>query len=105
MEGTARAVIRTHDELEARRPVIVGYSMGGSSPNEVGISDEFLCTIEDALPPGSSALLVIGDGETVGQLIAEVRSSDVVVRTEVRRPLSESQTQQVREAFSRRSGA
>jgi 2-succinyl-6-hydroxy-2,4-cyclohexadiene-1-carboxylate synthase len=29
MEGTARAVIRTLDELEARRPVIVGYSMGG----------------------------------------------------------------------------
>src|SRR5919206_4942182 len=28
-EGTARAVIRTLDELEARRPVIVGYSMGG----------------------------------------------------------------------------
>src|SRR4051812_3449094 len=29
MEGTARAVICTLDELEARRPVIVGYSMGG----------------------------------------------------------------------------
>ena len=29
MEGTARAVVRTLDELEARRPVIVGYSMGG----------------------------------------------------------------------------
>ena len=84
---------------------LVGYSMGGSDPKEVGISDEFLRTIEDALPPGSSALLVIGDGEAVGQLIAEVRSSEVVIRTEVRRPLSESQTQQVREAFSRRSGS
>src|SRR5918994_930108 len=29
MEGMARAVIRPLDELEARRPVIVGYSMGG----------------------------------------------------------------------------
>lgn len=29
MEGTARAVVRTIDELEAERPVIVGYSMGG----------------------------------------------------------------------------
>jgi 2-succinyl-6-hydroxy-2,4-cyclohexadiene-1-carboxylate synthase len=29
MEGTARAVISTLDELEARSPVIVGYSMGG----------------------------------------------------------------------------
>jgi 2-succinyl-6-hydroxy-2,4-cyclohexadiene-1-carboxylate synthase len=29
MEGTARAVVSTLDELEARRPVIVGYSMGG----------------------------------------------------------------------------
>jgi 2-succinyl-6-hydroxy-2,4-cyclohexadiene-1-carboxylate synthase len=29
MEGTARAVIRTLDDFEARRPVIVGYSMGG----------------------------------------------------------------------------
>jgi 2-succinyl-6-hydroxy-2,4-cyclohexadiene-1-carboxylate synthase len=29
MEGTARAVVRTLDDLEARRPVIVGYSMGG----------------------------------------------------------------------------
>jgi len=29
MEGTARAVVRTIDELEARRPVSVGYSMGG----------------------------------------------------------------------------
>jgi len=29
MEGTARAVIRTLDELEVRCPVIVGYSMGG----------------------------------------------------------------------------
>ena len=29
MEGTARAVVRTLDRLEARRPVVVGYSMGG----------------------------------------------------------------------------
>jgi 2-succinyl-6-hydroxy-2,4-cyclohexadiene-1-carboxylate synthase len=29
IEGTARAVVSTLDELEARRPVIVGYSMGG----------------------------------------------------------------------------
>jgi len=29
MEGTAQAVIRTLDEIEARRPVVVGYSMGG----------------------------------------------------------------------------
>ena len=29
MEGTARAVVRTLDELGARRPVVVGYSMGG----------------------------------------------------------------------------
>jgi 2-succinyl-6-hydroxy-2,4-cyclohexadiene-1-carboxylate synthase len=29
MEGTARAVVRTLDDLKARRPVIVGYSMGG----------------------------------------------------------------------------
>jgi 2-succinyl-6-hydroxy-2,4-cyclohexadiene-1-carboxylate synthase len=29
MEGTARVVIRTLEDLEARRPVIVGYSMGG----------------------------------------------------------------------------
>ena len=84
---------------------LVGYSMGGSNPNEVGISDEWLRTIEDALPPGSSALLVIGEGEAVGQMVEEVRSSDVVVRTEVRRPLSESQTKQVREAFAKRKGS
>jgi 2-succinyl-6-hydroxy-2,4-cyclohexadiene-1-carboxylate synthase len=29
IEGTARAVIRTLDELEVGRPVIAGYSMGG----------------------------------------------------------------------------
>lgn len=29
IEGTARAVVRTLDELEVRRPVVVGYSMGG----------------------------------------------------------------------------
>lgn len=29
IEGAARAVIHTLDELEAERPVIVGYSMGG----------------------------------------------------------------------------
>jgi 2-succinyl-6-hydroxy-2,4-cyclohexadiene-1-carboxylate synthase len=29
MEGTAQAVIRTLDEIEVRRPVVVGYSMGG----------------------------------------------------------------------------
>ena len=29
MEGTARAVVRLLDDLEARRAVIVGYSMGG----------------------------------------------------------------------------
>jgi uncharacterized membrane protein len=84
---------------------LVGHSMGGSNPKEVGISDEFLGTIEDALPPGSSALLVIGEGEAVGQMIGEVRSSDVIVRTEVRRPLSESQTKQVREAFAKRKGS
>ena len=28
LEETARAVVRTLDELEARRPVVVGYSMG-----------------------------------------------------------------------------
>jgi 2-succinyl-6-hydroxy-2,4-cyclohexadiene-1-carboxylate synthase len=29
MEGTAREVVRTLDDLEVRRPVIAGYSMGG----------------------------------------------------------------------------
>jgi hypothetical protein len=62
----------------------------------------FLGTIEDALPPRSSALSV-GEGEVVGRMIG-VRSSDAIVRTEVRRPLSENQTKQVREAFAKRKG-
>src|SRR5215208_2724009 len=53
MEGTARAVVRTLDELEARRPVIVGYSMGGRLGLYLALRSPERCTglfLESASP-------------------------------------------------------
>ena len=58
MEGTARAVIRTLDELEARRPVIVGYSMGGRLALYLALRYPERCTglfLESASPGLGSA--------------------------------------------------
>jgi 2-succinyl-6-hydroxy-2,4-cyclohexadiene-1-carboxylate synthase len=58
MEGTARAVVRTLDELEARRPVIVGYSMGGRLALYLALRYPERCTglfLESASPGLESA--------------------------------------------------
>src|SRR5918993_2233838 len=58
MEGMARAVIRTLDELEARRPVIVGYSMGGGLAAYLALRQPERCAglfLESASPGLESA--------------------------------------------------
>jgi 2-succinyl-6-hydroxy-2,4-cyclohexadiene-1-carboxylate synthase len=58
MEGTAQAVVRTLDELEVRRPMIVGYSMGGRLALYLALRYPDRCTglfLESASPGLESA--------------------------------------------------
>ena len=56
----------------------IGASMGGVHRHELLLSSEFIQSLHDALPPDSSALLVIGEADRVGQVIGQVRTEGVV---------------------------
>ena len=80
----------------------VGASFGGRHPHEIGLDDGFIATLKESLPPGTSAVLVMGEPETVDQLVNEISSSDVVTRSEFRHPLTDAQSRTIREALERR---
>lgn len=79
----------------------VGASLGGRHPHEIGLDDEFVATLKVGLPPGTSAVVVMGEPETVDQLVNEISSSDVVTRNEFRHPLTQEQSRTIRETLER----
>jgi uncharacterized membrane protein len=78
---------------------LVGASMGGSHPHELGMSPEFTSKLKAALPRDSSAVLVVGDPEEVSELMGHVRATDVVTKIEIHEPLTQSQTEAIRQAL------
>jgi uncharacterized membrane protein len=83
----------------------VGLSMGGAKAHDLQLSGDFMARLKDALPPGSSAVLIVGEPEVVDQFMGEIRSSDAVAKVELREPLSQAQATAIREAIERhRSG-
>jgi uncharacterized membrane protein len=75
---------------------LVGWSLGGRDPHDIGLSDEFMRGIRDALPPDSSAVLVLGEPDVVRELVGEIRAGDVAVKTEIRHPLTDEQATAIR---------
>ncbi len=78
---------------------LVGASMGGSHPHELGMSEEFTSKLKAALPKDSSAVLVVGDPDEVSELVGRVRAADVVTKIEIHHPLTEAQTEAIRRAL------
>jgi len=81
----------------------VGASAGGADPHDLGLSDDFVDRLKAALPPDSSAVVIVGEPEGVGELMGEIRSADVVTRTELHEPLSDAQIAAVRAALERQA--
>ncbi len=79
---------------------LVGGSLGGVPAHDLQLSDAFVDRLKEALPPGSSAVLVVGDPETVDQLVHEIHSVDAVTTAELREPLSDAQVEAVRAALA-----
>jgi uncharacterized membrane protein len=79
----------------------VGASAGGADPHDLGLSDDFVDRLKSALPPDSSAVVIVGEPEGVGELMGDIRSADVVTRTELHQPLSDAQVAAVRAALER----
>jgi uncharacterized membrane protein len=78
---------------------LVGWTLGGRDPHDIGLSEEFMDGIRDALPPDSSAVLVLGEPEVVNQLVGEIRSASTAVKTEIRHPLTAEQSAAIRAAI------
>jgi uncharacterized membrane protein len=78
---------------------LVGRSMGGADPHDLQLSDDFMRRLEEALPPGSSAVLIVGEPEVVDQLIGEIKATDAVTKAELREPLTDAQAARIREAI------
>ena len=84
---------------------LVGYSMGGADPHDLQLSEDFLRRLEESLPPGSSAVLIVGEPEVVDQLIGEIHASDAVTKAELREPLTDAQAAAIRDAIERHRAA
>lgn len=78
---------------------IVGASLGGSHPHQLEMSPEFTSTLKESLPADSSAVLMIGDPDEVGELMGHIRASDVVSKIELHEPLTEAQVASIRQAL------
>lgn len=74
--------------------------MGGANPHDLELSDDFVDRLKAALPPDSSAVLIVGEPEGVSELMGEIRSADVVTRTELHEPLTDAQVVAIRAALA-----
>ena len=79
----------------------VGASMLARDPHQLEVSDAFVQRVRDALPAGSSAVVIIGEPDAVSQFVGKIRSSEAVTVSEIREPLSDAQVQAIREALAR----
>ena len=80
---------------------LVGASMGGAKAHDLELSDAFTRRLKEALPPDSSAVLVVGEPDTVEQLMGEIHSSDAVSTMELREPLTDAQVAAVQQALEK----
>jgi uncharacterized membrane protein len=78
---------------------LVGASFGGAPAHDLQLGDAFVSQLKAALPPGSSAVLIVGEPETVDQLVHEIHSAAAVTSAELREPLTDVQVAAVREAL------
>jgi uncharacterized membrane protein len=78
----------------------VGASLGGRNPHDLGLSDAFVQELRDALPRGSSAVLIAGEPDRVDEMMGHVRTSGSVVAKELREPLTAEQSKAIREAIA-----
>jgi uncharacterized membrane protein len=78
----------------------VGAAMGGDHPSELLLSDEFVQGLHDALPPGTSAVLVVGDKDPVDQVLGEMKSKGVVTAAEFSQPLTPAQSEALAKALA-----
>jgi uncharacterized membrane protein len=78
----------------------VGASAGGANPHDLALSDDFVERLKAALPPDSSAVVIVGEPEGVGELMGEIRGAGgVVTKTELHEPLSDAQVAAIRSAL------
>ncbi|HXY71094.1 MAG TPA: DUF1269 domain-containing protein [Actinomycetota bacterium] len=83
----------------------VGATLGGRNPHDLGLSEPFVEELRASLPPGSSAVLIVGEPDKVDELIGHVKSTDVVAAKELRNPLTEAQAAAIHEAVQKQQGA
>jgi uncharacterized membrane protein len=79
---------------------VVGASLGGRNAHDLGLSDSFVQELRDALPRGSSAVLIAGEPDRVDELMGHVHTSGAVVAKELREPLTDEQSKAIREAIA-----
>jgi len=77
---------------------VVGATLGGRDPHDLGLSDDFVQELRDSLPAGSSAVLIVGDQDKIEELMGHVKSSDVAAAKVLRSPLTESQAAAIHKA-------
>ena len=79
----------------------VGASMQGANPHELALSDDFIDKLKASLPPGSSAVLVMGEPDRVDTVMGEIRSAEAVTRAEFKEPLNDAQVAAIRTALEK----
>jgi uncharacterized membrane protein len=78
----------------------VGATMQGRKKDDLELSDDFVRELKAALPPDSSAVLIVGEPEVVHGLMGIVRAEDVVSVLELHHPLNEAQAAVLNEALA-----
>ena len=78
----------------------VGAVMQGRKKDDLELSDDFVAELKAALPPDSSAVLIVGDPDVVHELIGGVHATGVVSTLELHHPLTEAQSAALNEALA-----
>lgn len=83
----------------------VGASMQGRKKDDLELSDDFVRELKAALPPDSSAVLIVGDPDVVHELMGSVHADGVVSVLELHHPLTEAQAAVLNEALAAGKGS
>jgi len=83
----------------------VGATLGGRNPHDLGLSQPWVDELRASLPPGSSAVLIVGEPDKIDELIGHVKSSDAVTAKELRHPLTDEQAAAIHEAVEKQQAA
>jgi alkanesulfonate monooxygenase SsuD/methylene tetrahydromethanopterin reductase-like flavin-dependent oxidoreductase (luciferase family) len=79
--------------------------MQGREKDDLELSDDFVAELKAALPPDSSAVLIVGDPDVVHELIGSVHADGVVSVLELHHPLSEALAEVLNEALAAGEGS